>query len=239
MGLKEVLSLQRSFGEKMDALCKRPIANSQEEVDKWQKNNIKYLQAKSKNVKPIPSALENDIDMLFEEHKKTYYSFVESWYEYGYKDFKKAILLSKFEDESISDNSKEEMRNEYKQIKDEDIVNTSQDEKINYFFFVFENIIDAIKEHKNWFDIYKGSGLRGDGLVLNISSLDLFAWQLPNTGLRNKNNYKEIAKIMAIFFFIEKIYKNEYSLSNEINPFDKIMNLDKIVSYYYFAKKGK
>lgn len=239
MGLKEVLSLQRRFGERMDALCKRPIANSQEEVDKWQKNNIEYLQAKSKNVEPIPSVLENDIDMLFEEHKKTYYSFVENWYEHGYKDFKKAVLFSKLKDENISDNSKEEIRNEYKQIEDEDISNASQDEKINYFFFVFENIIDAIKNHKNWFDIYKGSSLRGDGLVWNISSLDLFAWQLPNADLRNKNNYKKIAMVMVVFFFIEKIYKNEYSLSNKIDPFDEIMNLDKIVSYYYFVKEGK
>jgi len=233
MGLREVLSLQREFSDKIDGLCRRPVANSQEQVDEWQNNNIEYLKVKAKNVKLMPKELEDDIDILFEEHQSTYQSFVESWYEYGFRDFQKAILILK---QKNGDISKEKMREDYNKIEDVDIASINEEEKIGYFFFVFENIINAINEQKNWFDIYKGSGIRGDGLVLNISSLDLFTWQLPNADLRDKNNYKKIAKIMIIFFFIESIHKNEHSLSNDINPFDKIVNLDKIVSYYKFLK---
>lgn len=236
MGLREVLSLQREFSDKIDMLCKRPVANSQEQVDEWQTNNVEYLKAKAKNVKPISNELENDIDILFSAHQATYLSFVESWYKYGFEESQMAILISK---QKKGDISKEEMRKAYRKIEDIDTANISQKQKINYFFFVFENIIDAINEQKNWFDIYKGSSIRGDGLVFNISSLDLFAWQLPNADLRDKNDYKQIAKIMTIFFIIEKIYKNEHSLSNDINPFDKLMNLDKIVSYYKFLKGEK
>lgn len=59
---------------------------------------------------------------------------------------------------------------------------------------------------------------------------------MSNADLRDKNNYCELSRIMTIFFFFEKLYKNEFQLSNDINPFDKLMNLDKIVSYYYFSK---
>jgi len=237
MGLEEVFTLKRKISDKVDVLCKQPTANSQEQVNEWLDNNITFLRAKAKNVKSMSSEIENDIDILFQECQTTYYGFVEDWYEYGYRDFEGAKLLQILRNNNISDVAKKEIRNNYKKLQTINIDNVSQNDKINYFFDVFENIIDSINKGQNWFDLYKGSRLRGDDLVFDISYLDLFAWQLPNIDLRNKNDYKKIAKIMTIFFFIEKIYKKEYSLSNDINPFDKIMNLDKIVSYYYFSKE--
>lgn len=232
MGLKEVLGFQKNFN--IDELCKRPIAKTQEEVDEWQKNNVSYLKVKAKNIKPLSNDLENDVDEMFKEHEEVYFSFVESWYKHGFKGFNKALLMSA---QKNGDISKDKMREEYEKIENTNLESVSTAKKVDFFFFVFENIIDSINKKKNWFDIYKGSAIRGDGLVRNISSLDLFAWQLPNSDLRNKNNYEEVAKIMIIFFFIEKIYKREDSLSNNINPFDKIMFLDKILSYYYYLKE--
>jgi len=234
MGIQKVLGLQRRFSDEMDKLCKKPIVNSQEQVKEWQSKHIEYLKIKSQNIMSIPDKLRSDIDEMFKEHEETYISFVEHWFQYGFADFNRTFLIAEQKNGNIS---KEKMREKYKKIQNTNVESISRTKKVDYLFFVFEKIIDYIYNNKNWFDLYKSSSIRGDGLVLNISSLDLFAWQLPNADLRNINNYKEIAKIMTIFFFIEKIYKNESCFSNDTNPFNQIVDLDKIVSYYYFAKE--
>lgn len=149
------------------------------------------------------------------------------------EQYQARILLQKRNNGEIN---KEEFQEQYKAIKKIDFQKEEKNKKIQIFFDIFESIIDAINKNKDWFDLCEASGIRGDDLVWNIASLDLFAWQLPSADLRHKNNYLELARIMTIFFFIEKLYKNKYELSNKTNPFDTIMNMDKIVSYYYFQK---
>ncbi|MDX2426920.1 MAG: hypothetical protein QNK15_11780, partial [Cycloclasticus sp.] len=70
-----------------------------------------------------------------------------------------------------------------------------------------------------------------------ISALDLFFWQLPFSDNLNINDYPKLEKIMTIFFFFEKLYKNSSRLdSEEIDPFSVLSDLEKIVSYYDFSK---
>jgi len=144
MGLEEVLTLKRKISDKVDVLCKQPTANSQEQVNEWLDNNITFLRAKAKNVKSMSSEIENDIDILFQECQTTYYDFVEDWYEYGYRGFEEAKLLQILRNNNISDVAKKEIRNNYKKLQKINIDNVSQNDKINYFFDVFENIIEQI-----------------------------------------------------------------------------------------------
>jgi len=234
MALNEILKQQREFSEILDKLCRRPTATTEKQLNKWQENNIEYLKAKQKNIETMSKELESDIDVVFQEHKKYYYRVVENWHERGYKDSQKWNLLYM---KKAGEITQEKMIVEVEKIEKLDMSNVNTDEQIDRFFSIFEDIINAIKKEKRWLDIYKASNLMGQGLVSNMSSLDLFAWQLPSADLRDKNDYKKIAKIMTVLFFIEKIHKNKNSMTNETNPYDKIMNLDKIVSYYYLAKE--
>lgn len=209
VSLDDIFLSQRIMSEEFEALCVRPIASSQEEVKSWLANNEEYLRAKAKNVAPLPLELESKVDTIFEQNRDLYYFFVEDWY----------------------DNRQSYLANE-----EIDFHKVERDKKIQDFFDIFESVIDAIINHKNWFDLYKCANIKYGTMVWNIASLDLFAWQLPSADFRHKNNYLELAKIMTIFFFFEKLYKNESQLSNNTNPIDEIFNLDKIISYYYFAK---
>ena len=237
MGLKEVILLQREFSGKLDDLCTQPIAHSNEEVEQWQTDHQKYLNEKAKNVESIPTTLESGIDDMFTKTKDFYYSYIELWYSFGMENYQKQVLRLKKHHGEISEDEFRVLRQKVGTI---DFDSVPIEQKIEDFFGIFEDIIDAIKNNKEWFDLYETSMIRADGLVFNISSLNLFAWQLPNADARNTNDYKQISKIMTIFFFMEKIHKRESSLSNDINPLDiATMQLDKILAYYNYAKEEK
>jgi hypothetical protein len=233
VSLEDALLSQRTISEKFEDLCKTPMASSAEEAQHWMANHKEFLEAKAKNVVTMPRELENDVDTMFVQSRDIYYDFIESWYDFGMGRYQKNLIYQK--QKSLEING-DEAQERYEAIKKIDFQKAQKNKKIQDFFDIFESIIDAINNHKNWFDLYKATNIRGDGLVWSIASLDLFVWQMPSADFRDKNNYCELAKIMTIFFFFEKLYKNEFQLSNQINPFDKLMNLDKIVSYYYFSK---
>ena len=234
MGLNEILALQREFSEKLDGLCKAPIAMSNEEAVLWQTDHQKYLKVKSENVESIPSIMESDVNDMFMKNRDVYYRFVESWYGMGIENYKIKLIRIKRDKSEIS---RDEAVKLIKQVKNTDFDVVDIQQKIQDFFNVFEEIIEAINSNEEWFDLYKASYIRGDGLVFNIASLDLFTWQLPSADTRQKNDYKTVAKIMTIYFFIEKIYKSP-TMNNNVNPFNKIHDLNKIFSYYSFLKSN-
>lgn len=237
MGLKEIRLLQRAFGEKLDDLCKRPLASSNQEVELWRTNHEEYLKVKAENVAYMPTEFEDEVDDMFIQTRDTYFEFIESWYGYGMQEYQEKLLRLRVKNSEIS---KDESILARENINNTDFDNVDIEKKIQDFFDIFENIVYAMKNNEEWFDLYKASTIRGDGLVFNIASLDLFAWQLPKADSRDKNDYQQLAKIITIFFFIEKLYKAEESLNNDVNPFDKIsMELDKIFAYYDYAKKTK
>lgn len=235
MSLKKVMFLQKEFSGKLGKMCTKPTAHSSEEVELWQTDYEKYLAEKAKYVELIPTTLESDIDDMFIKTRDFYYSYINSWYSYGMESYQMQLLNLKYHHGEIL---KEELRELRQKVMTIDFERVSIEEKVEDFLGIFEEIIDAIKNNQDWFDLYKASFIRGDDLVFNISSLDLFTWQLPNADTRNKNDYAKVAKIMTIFFFFEKIYKNESSLSNGINPLDKVtMDISKILAYYNFTKE--
>jgi hypothetical protein len=239
MKLAELFDTMNKVQDKIEILCKHPIAASIEERNEWLDDNKKHLTKKAKNVRTMPLELEDSIDTLFQESKATYFRFIVAWYESGYKSFETGKLRGLLKDKNINDKARDEIRGKLDELQTIDYNSISIEDKTNYFFNLFEQIIDTINSGGNWFDLYKSSKIRGDGLVYNISHLDLFAWQLPNADPRKKNDYKTIAKIMTIFFFIEKIYKYGFGYSTNLNPFKKISALNNIISYYNYIKDGE
>lgn len=233
MRLTEIIKLQRQVSESLDELCERPRAKSQSEVELWERDYKEYLKAKSLHVNAIPNELLDDISILTVGSKTFYHSVIEGWHKYSFKNFKMFELMSMQKKGEITPN---EMRALYKDFESKEYATIEIQEKISDFFLVFDKIIDAINTNtKDWFDWYKAGGIRGDGLVWNISSLDIFAWQLPAGDPKNKKEYFELAKLMTIFFLIEQLYKNDSLLNNDINPLEKL-DLHKILAYYNVSK---
>ena len=234
MSLKEAISLQKEFSTKLESLCERPLATSKEEAELWQNNHEEYLKVKSLNIQSVSSALFDDIDKMYITNKETYYDFVKSWYAFGWEQYQIYLLE---QDEDLGLISGKEFSERKKVIKNTNFKETDIKTMVQDFFTIFELIINKMKNNEEWYELYKASRIRGDDLVFNISSLDLFTWQLPSSDTREINDYNTVAKIMTIYFFIENIYKNESSIMND-NPFNKaILNLDKILSYYNFIIK--
>ncbi|NDY73083.1 hypothetical protein DO021_15480 [Desulfobacter hydrogenophilus] len=233
MKIGDVMKLQQTLMPKIDELCTRPVASSQKQVDFWQNNHGAYLKEKAKRVLTLPDSLQNEVDQMFASSKEFYLNMVAVWYKSSHKSLSKTILMEQQRSGIIS---KEQMRKSFDKIKSIDVQSIGKDQKIQFFFEFFESLIEQIKNQKEWSKLYQISnlGLLSDRLVWNISALDLCAWQLPLADTRNINDYQQLAKIMTIFFFFEKIYKNWFKLDsiNDVNPFDVVPGLNKILAYY-------
>jgi len=233
MKLGDRIKLQQSVSQKVAELCTQPIASSQEEVNAWQNSPKLYLLSKAQRVASLPDAWLEEVDQMFTNSQDFYVGMVTSWYATGFENVSKALLRQQKQSGLISH---EQMRQEFDAIKAMDVETVATEDKIRFFFDLFDALIEQMKNQENWYKLYQQSylGPLSERLVWNISALDLFSWQLPAADSRKIHRYKQIARIMVIFFFFEKIYKNASQLAsgNETNPIDKIQELSKILAYH-------
>ena len=221
--LENIVKNQTQLFEQFDLLYKRPIAYSDEELLNWQTNNVEYLRAKAEKVYEAPMELKDSITNILDAGKDLYY---------GYQEFKLYELLDANKISQI------EFEKQYKELKEKDFnLNYNQNEAVNIFFKVFDELIESIKID-NGSDYFINSGIRGDGFVHNILTLEIFCIILPNADEKNKDIYIELAKIIIICFFTEKLAKFGFD-NDKVNPFKSIFKLDEIYSYYEYLNSIK
>ena len=233
--LENIVKNQTQLFEQFDLLYKRPIACSDEELLNWQTNNVEYLRAKAEKVYEAPMELKDSITNILDAGKDLYYGFVEFWYKEMFKDYQEFKLYELLDANKIS---QIEFEKQYKELKEKDFnLNYNQNEAVNIFFKVFDELIESIKID-NGSDYFMFSGIRGDGFVHNILTLEIFCIILPNADKRNKDIYIELAKIIIICFFTEKLAKFGFD-NDKVNPCKSIFKLDEIYSYYEYLNSIK
>lgn len=233
--LEKIVRNQIQLDEQFDLLYKRPIAYSDEELLNWQTNNIEYLRAKAEKVYEAPMELRDSINNILNAGKDLYYGFVEYWYKNSFKDFQEFKLDVLLDTNKISEI---EFKQQYEELEQKDFnSNYNQNEALNVFYKVFEELVEQIKLDKGS-DYFQNSGIRGDGFVHNILTLEIFCIILPNADKKNKDIYIELGKIIIICFFTERLVKFEY-YDDKKNPFKSIFKLNEIYSYYEYLNSIK
>jgi hypothetical protein len=227
--MKALAQIQKDLSDKLDGLCTRPTAKTQQEVDLWQSDKQEYLKEKSKNVAPLPAEWKQDVKELLEK-SQMYYDLLDTWYD-QFGDFKMMQLMRQKKKGKLSE---EEYKNLTHKIKEHDYGADSRKQKIENLYEIFEEIVQIMQNNSDWVELYRDSNLFWIGdVVRDISVIDMFAWQLPNADPEFEMVYRELASILAIFLLVARFGKRE---DDNRNPFEAVGGLDNILELYIFSR---